>query len=267
MPQVRLCIAANAGGATKTTLCTEIAHRMGVLGFSVKIFDLDPQGSMSLFGGVEDAKYEESISYVMRGDFKGDYPFIKLWEEYDINNIALCRGSMDTADTTKALVLEARSGEILGDRIIHTYPVDADLILFDCPPTANLMVINAITAATHILIPLEMEPKSIEGVSIFFGWIVEKVIQPYRLNPPPQFIGLVPSKYDKGASEHRRAYEELKFFANQANINVFPEIRFSKEFPRASGLGLPMKIHRPKHPANEDFNVLIQHLSDIVGGK
>lgn len=258
MPQIRLAILSNAGGSGKTTLATHLTYLLAQQNYSVVTFDLDPQGSVSLFCGIGRPEDSQTISAVLSNkNFAGDWPLISLWQD-KVKGAYACQGDIGLEKTISELVLAERGAYLLDD-ILQDYPLQQDVIIFDCPATLSPLPTIAISAATHILIPVQVEPKSTSGASKLLEWLYNK-FSSLRLKPRPKMLGMVPNQYDQRLAIHRSLLEQLVPMLSQLGITCFEPIRFSSEFKNASAVGLPLHIYRPNHPACQDFNPIIKTL-------
>ena len=252
MKQLRLAILSNAGGSGKTTLATHLTYLLAKNKYSVVTIDLDPQASISLFAGLPKPQANSTISDVLKNEqFAGEWSLMEMWSG-KVKNAYACQGDIGLVKTINELVLHDRGVYLLNDKLTD-YPLEQDLIIFDCPATLGPLPTIALTAATHIIIPIQMEPKSTGGASKLLEWLYER-FRALRLKPQPKIIGIVPNQYDSRRAIHRNLLDQLKPLLEQLNIHCFEPIRFSTEFSNASALGLPLQIHRPKHPACKDFN-------------
>jgi chromosome partitioning protein len=258
MNQLRLAILSNAGGSGKTTLATHLTYLLARSKHSVVTFDLDPQGSVTLFCGLERPQSHNTISAVLtEKGFDGNWSLVPLWKE-KVKGAFACQGDIGLERTISELVMAERGAYLLDDRI-QDYPLSHDVLIFDCPATLGPLPTIAISAATHILIPVQVEPKSTGGASKLLEWLYEK-FRTLRLNPRPKILGFVPNQYDKSIAIHRSLLEQLVPMLSQLNIPYFDPIRFSSEFKNASAVGLPLHLYRPKHPACDDFNPIVKVL-------
>ncbi|NJM48907.1 MAG: ParA family protein [Alkalinema sp. RU_4_3] len=258
---ITVAILANAGGVGKSTIATHIAYGLALEHHSVTILDLDPQRSLDVFCGLDSAPYDESVVRAFAKDFKGDWNLVPAWNEFLVK---VGQGHPAMAQMADDLVIRRRGEYVLADRLAQ-YPIDSEVILLDCPATLGKMCENAIAACTHVLIPIQLEMKSIAGVAELLTWF-DGIVEDLQLSPVPQVLGLVPSLYDKKRAMHRQYLEELPTIAEQLGINVYTHVPDSTEFINASAFGIPLQQHRGKHPANRAFDEIVADLSTLIKG-
>jgi chromosome partitioning protein len=260
--QIRLAVISNAGGSGKTTLSVHLAYELGQRGFNVALMDLDPQGSLTLFCGLNPPEPEQTLAAVLTDKFDGNWPLTPCWSKYT-SQVVLCQGGMVLTQTADELVLHKRGAYLLGD-CLTDYPLEHDLIIFDCPATLGPLPLMALAACTHLVVPVQLEPKSIQGAAHLLEWYYYHC-RHLRLKPSPEVLGFVPSQYDSRKAVHRQLKESLPAQLEQMNIRVFPAIRNSAEFVNASGQGLPLHLYRKTHPAVGDFKEIASHLANLIG--
>lgn len=254
-----LSILANAGGVGKTTLATHIASEMGRRNYSVALFDLDPQRSLDVFCGLAPAEPENTIARVFAKNFIGDYPLVSCWKE---PKISVCQGHPTVAEIASDLVIRKRGEYALFDRF-KSYPLPHDIVILDCPATLGMLNVNALAASTHVLVPVQLEMKSIAGCAFLVEWCINTSDE-LQLEPRPPILGFVPSMYDKKEAGHRQYLEQLPEIGNALNIKIYPAIRDSSEFPNSSSYGLPLQKYRPSHVAGRDFKAIADDLSNLI---
>ena len=131
---VRLCVLSNAGGTGKTTVSVHLAYALSVLGLSVVLIDLDPQGSLTLFCGLpEPADVDQSTAVIFQENFSGNWPLISCWPGYT-DRIQVCQGGLMLTQTAHEISLHPRGAYLLADAL-EDYPLPQDVIIFDCPAT------------------------------------------------------------------------------------------------------------------------------------
>jgi chromosome partitioning protein len=260
--QVRLAVISNAGGSGKTTLSVHLAYELAKRKFNVALMDLDPQGSLTLFCGLSPPEPEHTLAAVLRDDFQGDWPLTPCWSEYT-DKVVLCQGGMILTQAADELVLHKRGAYLLADRL-SDYPLEQDLIIFDCPATLGPLPLMALAASTHVVIPVQLEPKSLQGSAHLLEWYYFHC-KHLRLKPQPEILGFVPNQYDARRAVHRQMLEELPSQLQQMQLHAFPAIRDSAEFVNASGQGLPLHLYRKSHPALVDFKEVTSHIAAFIG--
>jgi len=258
---IRLAILSNAGGSGKTTIAAHLAYLIGSSGYSVALIDLDPQGSVSLFSGLPRPQNHRSLATVLQDNFAGDWPTVDLWQEH-LENVVAIQGEMGLVKSINELVLHERGAYLLADRLTD-FPLPHDLIIFDCPATLGPLPLIALSASTHLLVPIQVEPKSADGAGKLLEWFYHS-FRRLRLKPEPRILGILPNQYDRRLAIHRNILEQLTPQLKQLNIHGFPPIRFSSEFKNASAQGLPLHLYRPRHPACQDFNPIVASLRQAL---
>jgi chromosome partitioning protein len=262
MKQLRLAILSNAGGSGKTTLATHLTYLISESGSSVALIDLDPQGSVSLFGGLPRALPEHTMASVLgKKTFLGEWPLVPLWKE-NVKNAFACQGELGLVETITTLSQHKRGAYLLSDRL-EDYPLEQDVIIFDCPATLGPLPVIALSACTHILIPIQLEPKSIDGSAKLLEWLYQTFVE-LRLQPKPEILGFVPNQYDRRVAIHRTMLDELNPMLDNIGIQCFPPIRYSTEFKNASSQGIPLHLFRPTNPACKDFTPIMKALQKLI---
>ena len=258
---IKLCIVSNAGGSGKTTLSIHLAYEISRQGFSVALIDLDPQGSLTLFCGLPTPALHQTSATVFQERFDGNWPLVKCWVK-QTEGVEVCQGGLILTQTTNEISLHPRGSYLLADRL-EDYPLPHELVIFDCPATLGPLPLVALAACTHILVPVQLQPKSIQGSAKLLEWLYLQKKQ-LRLRPEPQLLGFVPNQYENRRAAQRQILESLPKKLAQMNIHCFPPIRSSAEFVNASAAGLPLQIYRPGHQAVKDFKSISESLIDLI---
>ncbi|MGB7416114.1 MAG: ParA family protein [Thermosynechococcaceae cyanobacterium] len=257
--QIILSILANAGGVGKTTMAVHLAYEMSQRGFSVALLDLDPQKSVDVFCGLDAADYEDSLVGVLAKKFNGNWPLVEVW---DSEKIEVCRGHQLMSAMADELVTRRRGDYALSDRL-RKFPLPHNLVIIDCPATLGMLTTNALAASTQVLVPVQMEMKSATGAAGLIEWCIQ-ASEELELEPRPPILGLVPSIVDEGVSIHRKLLAQLPDIASSLDLKLYPYFRYSREFKNASAMGIPLQIHRPKHPACSDLKPICDDISSLI---
>lgn len=261
MPQQVISIMANSGGVGKTTLTVNLAYQLACRGKSVAMFGCDPNGSLTLFCGLDDPPPEKTLDYVLRPEFKGDYPLMPVWRD-QIKGVDACLGGLPLTATAHRLVLDNRGAYLLADAL-EDYPLPHDVILIDCPGTIEQLHVAALSASTGVLITLKPEDKDLDAMAKLLEWI-STTRSELRLKPAPQVMGVVPNGAKKRAM-HRdnlglsgiEGVIGLPEIMNQMQIRMFPTIKDNAYIANAAAAGLPLGLYRSNDLSNQVYKKIV----------
>jgi chromosome partitioning protein len=170
------------GGTGKTTTVRTLADVFSRVGLDVICADLDPQGNLSDYFDVP-ADADPTVADVLAGQAKAA----------DAIHDGVLPANLGLAEAE--LVLSGKMGrEMTLKRALREVKKSHDLILVDCPPALGLLTVNALVAATHLLIPIQSSYFALEGTDDLLETI-EKVRQ--RPNPALRILGVVITMHDK----------------------------------------------------------------------
>ena len=198
-----IAVANQKGGVGKTTTAINLAAGLAEAGCRVLVVDLDPQGNASTGLGVEDRDW---TTYDLILD---DAPLEAVVQETEIGGLYVVPATVDLSSADIELISNEKRSYLLHDALRQTAidPFELDFVLIDCPPSLNLLTVNAMVAAHSILVPLQSEFFALEGLSQLMLTIRE-VRQ--TANPDLRIEGVVLTMYDNRNNLSRQVEKDAR---------------------------------------------------------
>ena len=239
------------GGVGKTTTTINLGAALAETGRRVLLVDFDPQGSASVGLGVNPHTLERSIYNLLLSRRMSAADVIL---QSKVANLEILPANIDLSAAEVQLVSEVAREQTL-KRVLDPLRDEYHVILIDCAPSLGLLTINALTAATQVITPLECEFFALRGIALLTDTI-EKVQD--RLNDDLELLGIVGTMYDARTLHSREVLDRVvQAFEDTVFHTV---IRRTIKFPETTVAGEPITTYAPSSSAAEQYRTLAQEV-------
>ena len=229
-----ISIANQKGGVGKTTTTVNLSAILAKKGKKILLIDADPQGNAT--SGIGMDKEVELSTYDL---LVGEEKTVDIIKETEIKNLSICPSNLNLAGAEVQLVSMMSREQRLKEKLDQVKE-QFDYIFIDCPPSLGLITLNAFTASTSVLIPVQCEYYALEGL----GQLINTVeLVKKHLNKELYIEGALLTMYDIRTNLSNQVVKEVKrYFNNRVYKTVIPRnVRVSE----APSYGLPITIYDP----------------------
>ena len=242
------------GGVGKTTSAVNVAASLGLLGSRVLLIDLDPQGNATSGVGI----MKKDLKGTTREFISGDIAPEKAVIDTEFENLSIIPANTSLAGAEFDL-LDFENSEYRLKNVIEPLKDKFDYIIIDCPPSLGMLTVNALSASDGIVVPMQCEFYSLEGLSQLMITI-KRIKQLY--NKDLSVTGILITMYNGRLLLSMQVLNELKKHYGDKLFNT--EISRNVKLSEAPGFGRPVYYHDKKSKGSAEYLDIAKELRSRI---
>lgn len=249
-----IAIANQKGGVAKTTTAVNLSACLAEQGKKVLLLDLDPQGNATSGYGIN----KEKLKFCIYDVLINDVPLEKITLKTEVKNLWIAPARIELAGAEIELVnIKERDKKLA--YALKDIPEDYDFVIIDCPPSLGLLTLNALGAATDILIPIQCEYYALEGLTLLMSTL-ERVKK--GLNSNLNTLGVLLTMFDGRTNLSIQVVDEVKkYFKNKVFRTLVPR---NVRLGEAPSHGKPIVLYDPKSRGAEVYRDIAEEVLERV---
>ena len=243
-----IVIANQKGGVGKTTTSINLSASLAQQGKKVLVVDMDPQGNTTSGLGVEKDTLDKTVYQLLLGEIQIEDCLIR--EKFE--NLSIIPSNVNLAGAEIELI-DVENKQYLLKNALDQIREQYDFVIIDCPPSLNMLTINAMCAGNTVLVPIQCEYYALEGLTQLMHTID---LVKDRLNPDLEIEGVVFTMYDARTNLSLQVVENVKANLHQ---NIYKSIiPRNVRLAEAPSYGMPITMYDPKSTGAESYKLLAE---------
>lgn len=249
-----IAIANQKGGVGKTTTAINLSACLAEAGKKVLVIDMDPQGNCTSGFGFRKNEIENTVYELILGQCSLKQ---SIYDVENVENLQIIPSNVNLAGAEIELLDIENDREYILRNEIDYVKDDYDFIIIDCPPSLNLLTVNAMTTADSVLVPIQCEYYALEGISQLIHTID---LVKDRLNEKLRIEGVVFTMYDARTNLSSEVVNNVK---ENLNTRIFQTIiPRNVKLAEAPSHGLPINLYDSKSAGAESYRNLAKEVAE-----
>lgn len=253
-----IAIAMQKGGVGKTTTAVNLSAGLATLGARVLAIDLDPQGNLTQHLGFDPEQLSPTTYDVLRAEIEGTP--IDVREAIHVSDEGFhLLPSQPELSLVELSLINTLSRERVLATVLDEVKQEYDFIFIDCSPSLNLLVINALTAADSVLIPIQTEYLAARGAFMILSTV--ETVRRRKLNPGLEIEGVLLTMADTRTLLTKDVLAAVRNQYSDDHHIFEAVVRRSVRFAESAVAGQSILVYDPKNPGAEAYRQVAQELA------